>query len=375
MTNTQLPAEGILKTYMSRYLFSLFGVLLAFPVIVVVIVAFHTPITVSGFVYLLGSAITAAGLIFAPLKRRIHLAVTFSGLSLILIVALVRLALAGSTTSASNLKMVELPSRNGTRWVNYLFDEQDTVLFGEAALRRMGGVSPQEHNHIASAMQKAYSELRATQRVFPSPFASTYLGLQNPSSFDAVVIEPKDEQLAKAGVIFLHGYMGNVTAQCWRIAQAVEDLGLVTVCPSTDWIGDWWTPRGEAILRATFDYLHEQGIQTIYLGGFSNGGIGTSRLAPKLATEENISGLFMIAGVTNTTKIIDTNLPVLVIQGTQDERMPASAARQFAEELGDLATYVEIESDHFVIMKQSALVQEAIRDWLQGQATKKNGLH
>lgn len=359
---------------MFRYLLSLFGMLLAFPVIVGVIVAFHTPITVSGFVYLLGSAITAAGLIFAPLKRKVHLAVTFSGLSLILIVALVRLALAGSTSSASNLKMVELPSRNGTRWVNYLVDEQDSVLFGEAALRRIGGVSPQEHNHIASAMQKAYSELRATQRVFPSPFASTYLGLQKPSSFDAVVIEPKDEQLAKAGIIFLHGYMGNVTAQCWRIAQAVEALGLVTVCPSTDWIGDWWTPQGEAIVRATFDYLHEQGIQTIYLGGFSNGGVGTSRLAPKLATEESISGLFMIAGVTNTTEIIDTDLPVLVIQGTQDERMPASAARQFVEELGDLATYVEIESDHFLIMKQSALLQEAITNWLHDQETKRNGL-
>ena len=289
--------KGRSKICMFRYLLSLLGMVLAFPVIVLVTLALHTPITVSGFVYLVGSAVTVAGLIFAPLKRQVHLAVTFSGLSLILIVAIVRLALAGATGSASNLKMIELPSGKATRWVNYLLDEQDSVLFGEAALLRLGGVSLQEHKDIASVMQMAYSEMRTTQSVFPSPFASTYLSLQKPSSFDTVVIEPESDQPTKAGVIFLHGYMGNVTAQCWRIAQAVEVMGIVTVCPSTDWIGDWWTPQGESIVRATFDYLHEQGVQTIYLGGFSNGGVGTSRLAPKLATEENISGLFMIAGV------------------------------------------------------------------------------
>ena len=68
------------------------------------------------------------------------------------------------------------------------------------------------------------------------------------------------------------------------------------------------------------------------------------------------------------------DLPVLVIQGTQDERMPASSARQSVEALGDLATYVEIESDHFLIMKQSALVQEAIRAWLKGSDVGKNRL-
>jgi hypothetical protein len=76
---------------MFRYLLSLSGMLLAFPVIVLVMLALHTPITISGLIYLIGSALIAAGLIFAPLKRQVHLAVTYSGLSLILIVAMVRL--------------------------------------------------------------------------------------------------------------------------------------------------------------------------------------------------------------------------------------------------------------------------------------------
>jgi len=351
---------------MSRYLFCLLGIVLAFPAIGLLTLALHTPITISGIAYLIGFLLVVAGLIFAPLHQKVSFAVTISGVMIILIVACTRLILSGGSGSRSKLKMIELPSAKATRWVNYLVDEQDSVLFGEAAMRRMGGVSLQEHKDIVSSMQMAFSEMRNTQSVFPSPFASTYLGLQKPSSFDAVIIEPANDRPTKAGVIFLHGYMGNVTAQCWRIAQAVEDMGVVTVCPSTDWIGDWWTPQGQAIVRAAFDYLHEQGVQTIYLGGFSNGGIGTSRLAPKLAVEENIRGLFMIAGVANAPEIKKMNLPVLVIQGTKDERMPAASARQFVEVLGDLATYAEIGSDHFLIMKESALVQEAIRAWLKG---------
>lgn len=353
---------------MSRYLFCLLGIVLAFPAIVLVTIAFDTPITISGIAYLLGFLLAVAGLILAPLNHKVHLAVTFSGLMIVFIVACIRLILAGSAGSTLNLKMIDLPSGKGAHWTNYLVDEQDGVLFGEAALLRMGGVSLQEHKNIASAMHAAYSEFRAEQSVFPSPFASTYLGLQQPSSFDAIVIEPENEQPMKAGIIFLHGYMGNVTIQCWRIAQAVQDLGIVTVCPSTDWIGDWWTPQGEAIVRATFNYLHERGLQIMYLGGFSNGGVGTSRLAPKLAAEDKLSGLLLIAGVANVTEIKKTDLPVLVIQGTQDERMPVTAARQFVKELGNLATYSEIESDHFLIMKQSSLVQEAIRSWVIDQS-------
>jgi len=349
---------------MFRYLLCALGIVFAFPVIVLVTFAFNTPITISGAAYLIGCLLVVAGLMVAPWQRKAHRLMTFSGVGVILAVACMRLVLAREAGMTSNLKIMELPSGKETRWVNYLIDEQDSVLFGEAALLRLGGVSPREHENIASALRTAYSEIRATQSVFPSPFAGTYLDLQKPASFDAIVIEPAQVGPTKVGVVFLHGYMGNVTIQCWQIAQAVQELGATTVCPSTDWIGDWWTPQGESIVHATFDYLHEQGIQTIYLGGFSNGSIGTSRLAPRLAMQAAPSGLFLIAGVTNAMEVRNTGLPVLVIQGTQDERMPVTAAQQFVEEIGDLGTYVEVESDHFLIMKQPTIVQEAIRTWL-----------
>jgi hypothetical protein len=45
--------------------------------------------------------------------------------------------------------------------------------------------------------------------------------------------------------------------------------------------------------------------------------------------------------------------------------MRAAQARQVAEEIGDSATYVELNGDHFLIMKQPKLVQDAIAKWLE----------
>jgi len=338
------------------------GVLLAVPVLALTALAFVTPITVSGGLYLLGSILVAVGLILAPWQPKVLL-MTLSGLVVILAVASVRLSLTQS--EVSNLKVIVLPSTKGTRWVNTLIDEQDSVLFGEGMLHLIGGVSPREHEDIVPAVSAVYREARNANGLFPSPFASTYLGLQKSTAFDAIVIEPTFERSMPVGVIFLHGFMGNVTIQCWQIAQAVGGIGAVTVCPSTSWIGDWWTPEGESILQATFHYLRGRGIQRIYLGGFSNGGNGVGSLISTSASEQDLKGLFFIAGVRNAAGVRETDLPVLVIQGINDERMLVEKARQFAGEIGEQATYVELEADHFLIIKHPRLVQEAISNWLE----------
>jgi pimeloyl-ACP methyl ester carboxylesterase len=65
--------------------------------------------------------------------------------------------------------------------------------------------------------------------------------------------------------------------------------------------------------------------------------------------------------------IRETGLPILILQGTQDERVPAAGVRPTAEIIGALGTYVEIEGDHFMIIKQPALVQKEITAWLKEQ--------
>jgi dienelactone hydrolase len=238
--------------------------------------------------------------------------------------------------------------------------EQDTLIFGETVFHWVGGDSDSEHAGLSFAFRNVYSEMRK-QGSFSSPVLSTYLNLQRPNHFDAVIVEPETQ--ARFGVVFLHGYMGNVTAQCWVIAQAVKDAGGVTVCPSTVWTGQWWLPEGQQILQSSFDYLRKQGIQKLYLGGFSNGGFSIGHLLPQLADQKGLSGLMFIDGFYGAEDVKQLELPVLILEGTQDTRVPVYMALQFAQEVGDLGTYVAIDSDHFLIIKEPGLVQDAIASW------------
>ena len=351
---------------MFRYLLFLAGVALALPILAISALSLGLPVTISGIGYLLGSVLTAAGLILFPWVGRKSISITILGLSLIAAVATFRLILVRQNSNPS-IRMVALPQGTDTHWINTLIDEQDSLIMGEALFYRIGGDSPDEHNGISSALHTDYSQIRATQGVFSSPFLSTYLNLQRSTHFDAIIIEPDINHPPEFALVFLHGYMGNVAAQCWEIAQAVNRFGAMTICPSTDWKGDWWQPQGQAILQSTFAYLRGQGIQKFYLGGFSNGGISIGRLASQLKDEKRLHGLILIDGFDNGMGIRELGLPVLLLEGLQDERIPPAYARQVAAEIGDLGTYVELNGDHFLIMKQPASVQNAITDWLKMQ--------
>jgi pimeloyl-ACP methyl ester carboxylesterase len=353
-----------------RYLLCLLGIILALPILAVIALELGLPITISGIGYLSGCVLAVSGPILAPWARRTSIALTTIGVIMVASVAGMRMILAWQEATP-NISMIALPQEKETRWFNYLIDEQDSLIVGEALYHLIGGDSSNEHKEITSALYTDYSEMRATQRIFPSPFVSTYLNLQGPTHFDAIIIELERHHPPEFALVFLHGYMGNVTAQCWEIAQAVKIFGALTVCPSTGWRGDWWQPQGQAILQATFEHLREQGIQRFYLGGFSNGGISIGRLASHLKDETGLSGLILIDGIDNGAGLRETGLTVLVLQGLQDERIPAIYAHGIAEEIGGLGTYVEVSGDHFLIMKQPDLVQNAIADWLEEQEAKK----
>ena len=349
---------------MFRYFLSLLGVILALPILAVIALSLGLPITLSGVGYLLGSSLVAAGLILAPWTGRNCISLTIFGILILAVVAGVRLSVVEQQTNPS-IRMITLPQNKSTHWINNVIDEQDSLIVGERLLNLIGGDSPDEHRGLASALQTDYSEMRRVQRVFPSPIVSTYLNLEGTNRFDAILIQADIHRPPEFALVFLHGYMGNVTAQCWEIAQGVIKFDAMTVCPSTGWQGDWWQPQGKAILQATFQYLREQGIQRFYLGGFSNGGISMGRLASQLKDEPGLSGLIFIDGFADGTGVREIGLPVLVVQGLQDARIPASGARQFVQELGDLATYVEMDGDHFLIMKGPKLVQIAFAKWLE----------
>lgn len=355
---------------MLRYSLFTLGMILALPILGIIALALGLPITISGIGYLFGWALAAAGLILFPWTGRNSIRLTIMGFIVLALVASVRLILITWQDPNPNIRMIALPQEKDTRWINTLIDEQDSLIVGEALFHLIGGDSLREHERISSALHADYTEMRRTQGLFSSPFVSTYLNLQGPGHFDAVIIGPEINQPPEFALVFLHGYMGNVTAQCWEIAQSLKQFDAITICPSTDWRGDWWQPQGQASLQATFEYLRKRGIQKFYLGGFSNGGISIGRLASQLEDEQGLSGLILIDGFDNAAGIRELGLPVLIMEGLQDERIPPTLARQAAAEIGDRGTYVEVTGDHFLIMKQPGLVQNAIERWLEAQMSK-----
>lgn len=325
------------------------------------ILAIITPLTVSGVLYLAGAVAVVVGF-WGIAWRRTHLGgLLWLGLGLIVVVALVRVILLGGGTA--RIKMLTLPGESPGCWLNCLLDEQDVALFSTRVLSLAGGISPTEQAGLLDAMASGYQSMAKTQPFVPSPFVRTYLGQQGSAAFDAVVVEPDSGQPGAVGVIFLHGFTGNFTMPCWLVAQAVAVLHGPTVCPSVGWRGDWWTANGEATLRASIDYLHRQGVRRIYLAGLSNGAVGASELAYKLTPD--IAGLILISGASVDAR--DSGLPVLVLVGSHDERMPADLMRSYADRIGTRATFVEFQSDHFLLAKDFAEVRDAIDSWLRKQ--------
>jgi pimeloyl-ACP methyl ester carboxylesterase len=191
----------------------------------------------------------------------------------------------------------------------------------------------------------------------------TQTGRQGPDAFDAIVIPPHGEPGdPEAAVVFLHGYAGSFTLECWMVAEAARAIRALTICPATGFAGQWWTHDGEETLRATLAYLRQRHIERIYLAGLSNGGIGASRIAPRFA--RSLAGLILISGASPDGST--GGLPTLVVQGEGDTSVSAAVVHTFATRTG--ATYVGFDGGHFVMMVRRAEVRDTIASWLRAHS-------
>jgi predicted esterase len=275
-------------------------------------------------------------------------------------VAAVRVAIGGEGTA---VRIVTLPDETSTRWINRLIHERDLGLFGqEAAFLSRTAINGREHRGLPAALSEAYDAIAAAGGTSSSPVAATYLFLQRPSAFDAVIVDAPQPN-PEAAVIYLHGFGGNLTVQGWLVAQGAKQINAVTVAPSVRFIGDWWAPGGLETIRATIAYLRKQGIRRIYLAGLSNGGIGICRLAPRL--KHDVDGLILISGADGHAP--DAGLPVLALHGTYDDRISFTAAKSYVDQAGDRGTYREFDGDHLVLAKQPIEMQTALAEWLREQ--------
>jgi hypothetical protein len=341
-----------------RCLLLAFGMLAAVPLLVVLFLLPSTPITFVGSLYLLGSLLIVAGMISAPWRRRHSSALVLLGTGLILATFALRIVF---PPSASRLVLTTFPDQSGPRWWNRILNEQDVVLFGARLAPSLGLILPAENTGLLPMLAAAYGKMREATPL--SPFLMTSLNQQHPDAFDVLIAEPGGNTPPRRGIVFLHGYGGNFTLQCWLMAHAADRIGALTICPSTRLSGDWWSPEGQAIVEQTLTYLRQRGIERIYLAGLSNGGIGVSRLAHRF--ESLLAGLILISGADPDAPL--TKLPVLIVQGKDDERIPTSTVERYVAAVGSASTYLLVEGDHFVLLRQADQVQGAIADWVMEQ--------
>jgi hypothetical protein len=310
--------------------------------------------------FVLGSlALVGVALLFKdPRPRR-----GFAGIAGVLLAILITVRILGA--GEGMIAMRTLPSGDSARWLARLVDEQDLALAGARTLALRGQLTEEERSSLIPAMHAAYVDMRRDDVFTPTPVLDTLLGRQTPAAFDALIIEPRAEPRPnvpmKFGVLFLHGYAGSFTLECWLVARAAREIGALTVCPATDFSGRWRGQASERTLRAALDYLHRRNIHRVFLAGLSSGAIGASALVGHFAS--SFEGLILLSGAPAEGE--SGGLPTLVVHGSQDAVTPVASARAFAER--HKATYKEIPGGHFVMLTQRRDTREAIVNWLMRQ--------
>lgn len=249
------------------------------------------------------------------------------------------------------------------RWIDRMVPERDVAIGGTNLLMLLGQMDD-EGPVLLDGLRDGYSRMRAQEGPVPSAVISTVLlDWQGPDSHTLLRVAPPSRfNPPEAVVLFLHGTMGNVTVECWQVAQAANPLGLDVLCPSSDVRAQWASYPHRRTVEEAITRLRGQGVTRIYLAGLSSGAIGASRLARDL----DIEGLILISGASRRAR--PARVPTLVLQGRRDPRTPPGPARRYARGVGRQARYVEHpDATHWLLLSHHAWVTDQLRGWLAEQ--------
>jgi hypothetical protein len=329
------------------------GVGLLFAAVACVVAGAIAPWSLAGWLLIGAAALAGAASWLGEGRARRAIGASAAALAILVIAA--RLLF----VSGGRARLLTLPGDASSRWLGRALDEQDLSQAGAWLLRAFGRLPRDEARALVPAMHDAYAAMRRDLGRAPSPALDTLLARQRPSAFDTIVIEPRDVARPRAAVIFLHGYAGSFTLECWLIADAAAAIDAVTICPATGFSGHWSERDGERTLQETLHYARARQLDRVYLAGLSNGAAGAGALASRYAS--SLKGLIVISGAPSTGGA--PALPTLVLQGDRDTMFPAAIAHAFAARTR--ARYVALGGGHFVLMIRRDEARAAIAKWLR----------
>lgn len=250
----------------------------------------------------------------------------------------------GPTASATR---ADIRVSSGTL-VDHATPEGAVSIGGALVLLAVGRFTVVEAGTLPAAMYDAYDEM--------GPAPSLVVAELTGGADAEIWIEPDDP--TDLGIVFLHGYGGNFTVNCWQFAQAAP--GARTVCPSLGVPARWSSARGRAVIQRSIDRLRAHGATRIVLAGLSQGALGASVHARALRGQ--IDGVVLVSGVARRARV--PGVPVLVIHGTRDTwtaRAPAAALARRARRRG---TFAQVPGGHFVFLQNREVVRNHIAQWL-----------
>jgi pimeloyl-ACP methyl ester carboxylesterase len=335
------------------------GILSLLPALALFAIGIVVHASLSGFAYVAGLLAVALGL-SAWGSRRGGRGVA---IGLVIVTSTVVIRACALTTRGATVSMTGADGTSSARLLGRVVDEGDAAVLVASALSLVGRLPDPEASTIPSRMREAYARLRAAEGITPSPLLPTYAGLQSPEAFDVLVVDGIPEP--RGALVFLHGFAGGFTLPCWQIAQMARPAGLVTLCPSTGWRGEWWTAAGEATLRRTLDLARARGLDRIVLAGLSNGAVGASIHAPRMRGA--LRGLVLISCASPSAGA--SGIPTLVLHGRGDRMCPASIGRAYAARTG--AGYVELDGGHFALLTHEEEATRVLGDWLSRTLAKR----
>lgn len=332
------------------------GLLLGLPLLALCGLTVAGPPSLETAIFSIAVAIAVGGALAAPWRRTRPLVVGALAVAL-LVVGYRHFAAASSRT----ITVSTGPHGGAPRWIDRMAPERDVALGGTFLLMATGRM-PRDQPGLIDALRDGYSRMRRSEGPVPSPIVGTFLFGQSADEHSLLRIAPPRHEPPEAVVVFLHGFIGNVTLICWQVAQAANPIGIDVVCPSADWSARWSEPEGRAIVERTVASLRAQGARRVYLAGLSAGAIGASRLARRL----DVDGVILISGASPGAQA--PRKPVLVLQGRRDRLTPATPARAYARSAGARGTYEEHpEAGHWLVLSDHEWTTERLRRWLAAQ--------